>query len=236
VTNARRAVEDDVSPGSWIAEALHDDATVGSLVPPVFDAYARVFHPAARYVGDDDVDVPWAEVAAANRTTAHPAMEWGSITGAMEYFDGADQSPVWNGAPALGHLPAHVAQRIAAVLRRHTGTPDDCWFGVPTEFVAAEAPALSVGGGEFTLVRGPVELAAANMTPEPVEQSAGLWWPADHAWCVATDADLVTTFVGGSAACIEALLADAGLEVAEVPVFQGVTWGTDEINPLPLDT
>ena len=43
-------VEDDVSPGDWVAAALRpfDDHGVGSLVPPVFDGYVRVFHPAVR--------------------------------------------------------------------------------------------------------------------------------------------------------------------------------------------
>src|SRR5688572_28259398 len=61
VAFAGRPVEKDTSPGAWIAAAVHDSlADMGSLVPPVFEAYARVFHPAVRYDGDDDVEVPWA--------------------------------------------------------------------------------------------------------------------------------------------------------------------------------
>ena len=69
---AGRPLEVDVSHGAWIATALRplDEHVVGSLVPPVFRDYARVFHPAVRYIGDDDADVSWAEVAAANRTVA----------------------------------------------------------------------------------------------------------------------------------------------------------------------
>jgi hypothetical protein len=232
---AGRPVEDDVTAARWIADALRDDATVGSLVPPVFEAYARVFHPAVRYAGDDDVDVPWAEVAAANATVAHPAMEWASITGLMEFFDQADQSPLWDGAPARGHLPAQVASAMAGVLRRHTRAPDDCWFGVPAELVAADGEPLELGGTEFWVVRGPVELAAANMAAEPAEQSAGIWWPADRAWCVVTDLDLVTSYVGGSAACIAEIMAHPSVEAAEVSASQGTTWDADTINPLPLD-
>src|SRR6195952_257928 len=131
---AGRAAESDTSPGAWIAAAVRDDATVGSLVPPVFEASPRVFHPAVRYAGDDDIDVAWAEVAAANATVAHPAMEWGSITGLMEFFDQADQSPLWDGAPARGHLPAQIARAMVGVLRRHTSTPGDCFFGIAHDF------------------------------------------------------------------------------------------------------
>jgi hypothetical protein len=153
----------------------------------------------------------------------------------MEFFDQADQSPLWDGAPARGHLPEHVAGLVAAVLRAHTGTPDDCFFGAPAEVLAADAPALTVGANDVILVRGPVELAARNMAEEPSEQSATLWWPADHAWVVATDLDLVTTYVGGSSACIADLLAHPGLEAAAVPPTQRVTWDADTVNPLPLD-
>ena len=232
---AGRPVEDDLSPGRWITDSVRENSTVGSLVPPVFEAYARVFHPAARYAGDDDVDVPWAEVAAANATVAHPGMEWGSITGLMEFFDQADQSPLWDGAPARGHLPAHIAQPMARILRNHTATPEDCWFGVPAELIPADAQPLELGGNEFWLIRGPIELATANMAEEPSDQSAGIWWPADRAWFVVTDVDLVTTYVGGGTACIADLLADTDLEAAAVLVTQGVTWDADTINPLPMD-
>jgi hypothetical protein len=233
--------ETDVSPGTWIARAVHpfDEHTVASLVPPVFAAYARVFHPAVRYVGDDDVHVPWTEVAATNGTLAHPAMEWGSITGSMDYFGEDNQTPLWDDAPARGHLPEQVARRMATVLRRHTTTPDDCFFGVPADFgfLPPGTPTIprSQGHRQHALVRGPVELAAANMADEPWEQSAGIWWPADRAWFVTTDIDLVTTYVGGSRACIAGLAADPELEVAQVPPGQRVTWDADTVNPLPHD-
>ncbi|SFK35615.1 hypothetical protein [Geodermatophilus ruber] len=236
---AGRPVEIDVSAGAWIAEAVRPlgEHVVGGLVPPVFAAYARVFHPAARYDGLVDVDVAWAEVAAANGTRAHPAMEWGSITGAMEFFEAADQSPLWDGAPARGHLPETVAHRLAGVLARHTTTPADCLFGVWSGFaeLVADHPTLALPGREHWLVRGPIGLAAANLAREPAEQSANLWWPADRAWFVATDIDLVTTYVGGSRACVDELLAAEGLEAAEVLPTQRINWDADTLNPLPLD-
>lgn len=235
---------------AWIAEALHPFAEhrVGSLVPPVFDAYARVFHPAVRYADEDwlpddsaalppDVDVTWAEVAVFNGRTAHPAMEWTSITGSWEFRGNDDQPGMWNDAPAEGHLPVSVATRLAAVLARHTGTPADCWFGLWDGFpdTPATEQTLALPSREYWLLRGPVQMAAVNLAEEPAEQSANLWWPADRAWFVATDIDLMTTYVGGSAACIAALLATGGLEAAQVPADQRVTWDADNVNPLPLD-
>lgn len=234
---AGRPAETDLSPARWIAVAAlpPGEDVVGSLVPPVFPGYARLFHPAARYVGDADVDVTWAEVAAANGRAAHPAMAWSSITGGVEYFDEADQSPLWDGAPPRGHLPEQVARRLAAVLSRHTTTPDDCFFGIAADFgfLPAGMPTVPAAGSRHALVRGPVALAAANMADEPWDQSPSMWWPADHAWFVATGIDLVTTYVGGSRACIGGLLAAEDLEVTAVPAGQPIGEDADTINPVP---
>jgi hypothetical protein len=98
-------------------------------------------------------------------------------------------------------------------------------------------PTLAAGGRAFWLVRGPVETAAANLLPEPASQSANAWWPADRAWFVATDIDQVSTYVGGSAACVADLLASgpgAGLEVLAVPASQRTTEDADTVNPEPF--
>jgi hypothetical protein len=232
-------VETDRSAGEWIARAVsgRPHGTVGSLVPPVFAAYARVLHPAYRYEDDDDAEVSWTEVAAFNGTAAHALVQWPSLTGSWDYVRDDDQPEVWNGAPDEGHLPAALAARLAAVLTHHTTTPADCWFGIWQGFeflsgVAGQAPTL-MGHREYWLLRGPVELAAANLAAEPSEQSANLWWPADRAWCVATDIDLMSTYVGGSEAAIEALLATPGVEAWPASAEDPVGFGADRVNPAP---
>jgi hypothetical protein len=232
-------VATDVSPGVWISSGRRrgEAGTVGALVPAVFEAYARIFHPAVRYVGDDDVEVRWADVAAHNRTKAHPLMQWASITGSWDYQHSDSQPPVWDDAPSEGHLPVTSAARLADVLARHTGTPDDCWFGRWVGFGfdgAALEPLphlLLRGGQDVVLARGTVQDAVRNLAPEPHEQSANLWWPADQAWCVVTDIDLSSTYVGGSAACIAELRATPGLEVA--PAFPADRVSIDPVNPIP---
>ena len=224
---AGRPVETDTSAAAWIS-------ATGSPVPAGFAACARVLHPAIRYDGDDDVEVSWAEVAEANGTVAHPLMQWPSITGGWEYVHEDDQSPLWDDSPAEGHLPVSVAARLAAVLRRYTSTPDDCWFGVWAGFGWYTGGASTeLLGREYWMVRGPVELAAANVAPEPAEQSAGIWWPADRAWCVVTDIDLMSTYVGGSRACIDDLLDADGLAVVPARPGDGVDYAADRVNPVP---
>jgi hypothetical protein len=233
---AGRPVETDLAPAAWVARALRDQrpGTVAALVPPVFEAYARVFHPAVRYAGDEDVDVPWAEVAAANGTTPHPLMAWTALTGSPDFLGEDNQTPLWDDHPALGHLPEQVAAALVAVLRRHTATPHDCWFALAAPGAGPRStPGLEVPGRRFLVVRGPIGLAAANLVPEPACQSANAWWPADRAWFVATDIDLVTTYVGGSAAAVTALLTAPGLEAAPAAAGQPTGDDGDTVNPPP---
>ncbi len=209
-------VEPDVSVGIWVSSARRRGApgTVSALVPDVFAAYARVLHPAVRYAGDDDVEVSWAEVAAHNGTVAHPLVPWVAVAGGPVN----SQPPVWDDGPSEGHLPVGVAGRLVEVLARHTGTPEDClfgrWDGFGFDLPHLEAPPrlLLRGGHDVVLVRGTVADATRNLAPEPHEQSANLWWPADRAWCVVTDIDGTSTYVGGSGACIAELLATPGIE------------------------
>jgi hypothetical protein len=236
-------VETDVARGVWISSGRRrgEPGTVGALVPAVFEAYARVLHPAVRYAGDEDIEVPWSEVAAHNGTVPHPLMQWVAVTGSRDYLTSASQPAVWDDAPSEGHLPVPVAARLAAVLARHTGAPEDCrfgrWDGYGFDAVALDGlPRLLLRGGhDVVLVRGTIADAVRNFAPEPHEQSANLWWPADHAWCVVTDIDLMSTYVGGTAACVADLLAADGLEVAAVTAEQRFTGDADTVNPWPRD-
>jgi hypothetical protein len=227
-------VEIDVSHGVWISSARRrgTPGTVSALVPAVFEAYARVVHPAVRYAGDDDVEVSWVEVAEHNTTVAHPLMQWDAVTrGPVD-----SQPPVWDDGPSEGHLPVAVAARLAAVLARHTGTPDDCllgrWDGFGYDLTTPDVPPrlLLRGGHDLVLVRGSTADAIRNLAPEPWEQSANLWWPADRSWCVVTDIDLRSSYVGGGAACIAELLATPGVEALPAAADDPVTVDGDRVN------
>jgi len=260
----RLSASSDIDAATWILVALRDfDGTVGSIVPPVFEAYARIFHPASRAAGDDQLSVRWADVAEANGREMHPAAEWGSIAGSWKY---QTQPGLWDGPPSTGELPNDVAKRLVAVLSAHTDDPNHGFFGVwegwgtgsamflfakdTPEIVQKQArEAVDV---EAAAWRGLVESAASFDVPQrPMRLLCGplvaiedfyerwdanppsLWWPADNRWCVGTDIDLMTTYVRGSRSAVEALLADDQLEALAVPDNQSVTWEADAINPLP---
>jgi hypothetical protein len=61
--------------------------------------------------------------------------------------------------------------------------------------------------------------------------SANLWWPDDRAWCVATEIDFNTTYVGGSTAGVEDLLGDARFEAMNTLVTNQITSTSDRLNP-----
>lgn len=237
--SGRFAAARDASCAAWIAAAVRPfDYTVGSVVPPGFEAYARVFHPAhasSRSDGPESLEVRWAEVAAANSRIMHPAAEWGSIIGS---WDCREQAGVWDKPPLTGSLPAQVARRLTAVLEQHTRVPEPCWFGVwtgrgPLDVELAAAPRFELPNREMWLLRGTVRAAAVSPYPRPRFDSVNVWWPEDRTWCVSTDVDLMTTYVGGSADCICALLGETSVEALAVSVDQRVTWDADTVNPLP---
>ena len=64
----------------------------------------------------------------------------------------------------------------------------------------------------------------------PGAQSPNLIWPADHAWVLVGEIDFDSTIVGGSAELVAALVADPGLEAAEIPA--DTVLGYDIPDPL----
>ncbi|WP_154677090.1 hypothetical protein [Parafrankia discariae] len=169
-------------------------------------------------------------------------MEWISITGSWQYLQGSsDQPGLWNNQPAQGSLPVPQTAHLSGLLARHTTTTNRCWFAVWRGFGALVVPTVGIPTVAMThrpmvLLTGPLTAATTSLEHPPWDQRASLWWPEDRAWCVATDVDLMTTYVGGSQACINALTADDRLEAIPVQADQRITWDSDSINPTPPRT
>jgi hypothetical protein len=65
----------------------------------------------------------------------------------------------------------------------------------------------------------------------PGWQSPNLWWPDDRAWCVATEIDLMSTYLGGSRGCVQAIIEHPQVEAAAVEPSDGIAADSDDINP-----
>lgn len=220
----------DVRAADWLVQRLRTgQPVVGAVIPCGFEAYARLLHP-ADLAGSA---VRWAELAACARVALQPGVA----------FEALQRRTGWQGeAPIQGSLPAQQARALIGVLSEFTAAPHRCWFGVwdgygwlyPERSVrrltqqghsapppaanwsaVATAPRAHAPNRDYLLYTGPLELATALAAP-PWQQTPNLWWPDEHTWCVASDIDLASTYVGGTQVLIDGLLADPRFEAIAV--------------------
>lgn len=183
-------------------------------MPSGYDSYSRIFYP---FQDDhEEVTLCWSEVAETNGWAVHPEMTPESIARPAQ---GAKptRSPVK--AMVLPYLPEGQLAALAGILKRHTTTPDLCWFGIWEGYgnlgigrgKLDEPPRFSLEWRDYLLYRGQLDgwrgLAdsGSNAVPE-------LWWPDDRAWVLATDCDFSWAYVGGTTALIDELVASSVVE------------------------
>lgn len=240
-----------VEEAGWIAASLapFDEQLVASLLPPGFQSYARVLHPAHYAMAKGIRTVRWREIAGWSGVPLHPDSQFHSI--ALPPTPPAAPAP-WNSqGPERGSLDAADAEALIEPLAAHTSTPSSCLFciwdgwGWDTAMSAAlpgevpipipdpvppevrQGPRVRMQGRDYLLYTGPIDAALAFAgTPG---QTPSLWWPADRAWCVASEVDLLWTYVGGSAALIDELLADPSIEALPAAPGQRHSWVEDFI-------
>jgi hypothetical protein len=117
--------------------------------------------------------------------------------------------------------PSDLAQVRRALhrLAGFTATPQDCFFGVwegYSDIALAPGPLVELPHRRYALLRGP--LAGIDGWEQslgggrPVAPPAFVW-PADRAWCLASDVDPHWAGIGAGRDAVEALLGDPGLDV-----------------------
>ena len=200
----------------WLEQLMPwgvEGVPVGSLVPSGFPAVGQVLHP--WLMAPDGQAVSWREVAQTHG--------YGSV-GELDQTRTGFMIPLVNeigASPAEGELDEATAAALVDVLSEATSTPNDVcvavwegWGDVPPQRFPGAARISTPGRGHFLLrgpLRGVLHSVAASRVRSPV---AGLWWPVDRAWFVATEIDFEWTFVAGDEDLIDALVADDRLEVA----------------------
>jgi len=223
-----------VGEADWIRAALAPFSAyqVTSVVPGGFASYARVLHPAEEPGEGGSRLVRWAEVAAWSGRPLDGGTQFHSIA----LPPGRPPGPApWSGqGPQPGRLYLPDAQVLAGILRDWTATPEQCWFCVwegygwagmvtpgtdggtprpdPVPAVVRQGPRVRLPGRDYFLYAGPVTAVTAVAPLAGDDQTANLWWPADRAWCVASEIDLPWTYLAGPAGLIRTLLADPRLE------------------------
>jgi hypothetical protein len=247
----------EVAAADWVREAVDpfEAWTVGSIVPPGFAAYVRVFHPVEQWgEGSSGELAHWSEVATASGKVMHPHAEFERLVRPSDPGDHRESDE-----PTRGQLLPDLVLALSEVFARHTRTPERCWFCIweggwvsgprainvvigatarervearrqweaawqrsfPDE--ALSQPRVRLPGRDYILLEEPLdsvgeigELTNWQGSLQFELHSPNLWWPDDRAWCVATDIDLDSTYVGGSAALARDLLGDERFEALEV--------------------
>jgi hypothetical protein len=233
---------------------------VGGIIPAGFEAYARVLHPAdsadehARWssvaattgkvahalmqfhalvgVGPYDYDVDTAEWT--GTVPDQGDLEPESLAALLEVL--ARHMPaqrcwfaVWEGH---GWLPGGSRSRVTFVATSDGTLPP---AATKRHFAAVDYDArVELPQRNYLLFGGPLA-AALEIGDWPTAQwflphSPNIFWPDDRSWCVATEIDLFCTYVGGSRALIDDLLADERLEVWEAHLDDPVTYDSDLLN------
>ena len=222
--------------------------TVASLVPGGYEAYARILHPAWRVRhtarGLQRSPVRWSEVATIRGTVEHRLMQWPGVWGmprfgpeAIHLLAEAGLAPIE--APDDGRLPAIAARRLRAVLGTHARPTAKCRFAVWTGWgreykagVPENTGRIHTGAGEWDLFRAPLKRLGFGFLKSPagLHFPAGIVWPPDRSWFMATDAEVESTYVGGPEKLIMRLLEDRHLEAWEAYPQDGC-WD-DPVNPI----
>jgi hypothetical protein len=247
----------EVGAADWLGPRLRRfGSAVAAVVPDGFPAYVRILHPAS---GPDGRPVRWAEVADWSGRTMHQLVQFHAI-GRPPPVAPAGPAPWNGEAPAEGNLPAELLRVLCATLAEHTGTPGSCWFClwdgygwlhgspsvamlgrhgpicVPPAFPAEVlgGPRVRLPGRDYLLFAGLLAAAPRLGWTGPNgffwPQSPNLFWPDDHAWCVASEVDLFCTLVAGSDELAEALVGDSRLEAWRVQPADPIAFDSDQVN------
>lgn len=213
-------VQDDLSPAEWLAPLLVPESfEVRMMVPQGFAAYARLFFPV---VGADDEHIAWTEIARRNGKVAHTLMELDTVSqlpsGEIEDWY------VYDG------LPPEQFDALMPLLARHTASTS-AWFllwhgfGDLNERAFADKPTLHHSWRDYYLLRGALDAFTDFRHEQP-----SYWWPDDRAWCVVNDVDFVWSYVAGSEALIEEVLAAQVLDAYATKPENPAHWKMDTVN------
>jgi hypothetical protein len=145
---------------------------------------------------------------------------------------------LWNAYGWLHDGPQYVGEFLSTGLDRPPSPPPPPPPPLPAIF--RKRSRVQLPGRDYLLFSGTVDTAvelaeAASRTWRREPQSPNLFWPDDHAWCVASDQDHHSTYIGCSEEAAAALLDDARLETWPVNARDPITWDSDPINPTPED-
>ncbi len=233
-------IPNDIKPAEWLLHSLPvrkrcTGTPVESVIPNVFDEYARVFHPAAD--NQDRGTVRWSEIAAWSGRSVHPEMQWEAICQPVR----STLTPKpWHNEPLLGRCPNEVLIPLTKLLALHTTSTQRCWVCFWEGFASIDetiqginknVPLIQLPDRNYYLLSASLnEIVNGVFIGQNDLVSPSLWWPDDRTWCVATEIDFSWTYVGGSQVCINELLVNTQLEVLRTKPEHRGDYLSDVVN------
>jgi hypothetical protein len=230
----------DVSQAEWLKDRLDDlmAGTVSSIVPRGFEAYARILHPVETPLHGRRL-VRWQDVANWGDQVLTAHSHWLAV--AMPEKKPDHPRPWTSQGPKQGSLYPEDARLLAQIAGQFTETPQQCWcciwegFGwwsrswlvapgypspspppSPIPIEAKDWPKVHSGHRDYFLFEESLDTSFMEAIEALEGHSPNLWWPADLAWCVGTEIDFDSTYVGGSRPFIDSILLSEALEAFEV--------------------
>jgi hypothetical protein len=188
----------DVSAARWVVDGLRPwgkgGVPVASVVPEGFEAYARVPHEGQPDFGEG---LPIHQLAALagvlSGFTSTPDSCWMCVWSGYGYWSSRS-----SGITVLDHGDhdsLEEAHRLEAEFQRVMREREELLYGVPEV------------GEEYYLFHGSLsEVDSLIFEFDGSPESPNMWWTDDRAWCASSGIDLPATFVGGSRACIDAVI------------------------------
>jgi hypothetical protein len=170
-------------------------------------------------------------------------MQWHALVGSSDPLN--ITGSIWPGPnPQRGNLEPDVLIALCELLGVHTATPQDCcfclwdgygWFDrEPAPVFTAEEwgrPRVELPHRSYLLLTGALA-AASQIASPPFRQSPNLFWPADRAWCVATELNFDSTLVAGTDQLIDAILKSPSFDAWPVQADDSLAANADTINQL----
>ena len=201
------------------------------------------------------LEVRWSDVAARSGRTVHPEMQFHSIAASTPDTEPRIYEPMLGvlserqASALVGLLSKHTATPNSCWFCLWEGQGYLHPGGIAW-FVAARPPFARIKVGfrrlqlrwsrprtprpdqprvrlpsrDYLLFRGPVAEAAGW------QDGPNLWWPDDHAWCVASEIDFPYTYVGGSQELVDAIVKDPDIEALPARLTDGITYSSDTVN------
>lgn len=221
---------DEIGVADWLVSSLFpfQKYVAGSVVPPGYEAYVRIHHPTQ---STSDY-VSWARIADWAGRVYHPAMQFEAIATPIQ--DKRLPTKPWDGR-VPNDMPMHQAKALANLLGSFTATPEKVWYLVWEGYgdvPQTSGPRVQRPHRNYLLYCGGIDDIGGRGIPEHHREPPEYWFPEDKSWCVATDMDLFWTYIGGSRACIDAILNSPDLETVPAELNDGLTVESDEINLL----